>query len=148
MWKFWPIFFIEFWTHYLIVRGLKNAFFMSLMTLPLFIYFVREQQQRVRSTYNRPALPPTPILLFSCVEICFRKESQLPSLISLFILVWSISEANPKNNWMRGEQACLFQNTYNHILWLNAHKKITKKWLQGWGRVNAYGQPHCKMSFF
>ena len=34
-------------------------------------------------------------------------DSQLPSLISLFIFVWSISEANPKNNWMRGEQACL-----------------------------------------
>ena len=34
-------------------------------------------------------------------------DSQLPSLISLFIFVRSISEANPKNNWMRGEQACL-----------------------------------------
>ena len=34
-------------------------------------------------------------------------DSQLPSLISLFIFIWSISEANPKNNWMRGEQACL-----------------------------------------
>ena len=34
-------------------------------------------------------------------------DRQLPSLISLFIFVWSISEANPKNNWMRGEQACL-----------------------------------------
>ena len=36
-------------------------------------------------------------------------DSQLPSLISLFIFVWSISEANPKNNWMRGEQACLLK---------------------------------------
>ena len=34
-------------------------------------------------------------------------DSQLPSLISLFIFVWSISEADPKNNWIRGEQACL-----------------------------------------
>ena len=34
-------------------------------------------------------------------------DSQLPSLISLYVFVWSISEANPKNNWMRGEQACL-----------------------------------------
>ena len=34
-------------------------------------------------------------------------DSQLPSLISLYIFVWSISEVNPKNNWMRGEQACL-----------------------------------------
>ena len=34
-------------------------------------------------------------------------DSQLSSLISLFIFVWSILEANPKNNWMRGEQACL-----------------------------------------
>ena len=33
--------------------------------------------------------------------------SQLPSLISLFIFFWSISEAKPKNNWMRGEQAYL-----------------------------------------
>ena len=39
--------------------------------------------------------------------IRFGVDSQLPSLISLFIFVWSISEANPKNNWMRGEQACL-----------------------------------------
>ena len=35
-------------------------------------------------------------------------DSQLPSLISLFIFVWSISEENPKNNLIRGEQACLF----------------------------------------
>ena len=34
-------------------------------------------------------------------------DSQLPSLISPFIFVWSISEANPKNNWMRGGQAFL-----------------------------------------
>ena len=34
-------------------------------------------------------------------------DSQLPSLISLSIFVWSILEAYPKNNWMRGEQACL-----------------------------------------
>ena len=35
-------------------------------------------------------------------------DSQLPSLISLFIFVWSISEENPKNNLITGEQACLF----------------------------------------
>ena len=44
--------------------------------------------------------------LIDCMD--FSLDSQLPSLISLFIFVWSISEANPKNNWMRGEQACLF----------------------------------------
>ena len=37
-------------------------------------------------------------------------DSQLPSLISLYIFLWSISEANPKNNRMRGEQACLIDN--------------------------------------
>ena len=41
------------------------------------------------------------------VQQTYTLDSQLPSLISLFIFVWSISEANPKNNWMRGEQACL-----------------------------------------
>ena len=35
-----------------------------------------------------------------------RVDSQLPALISIFIFVWSISEAYLKNNWMRGEQAC------------------------------------------
>ena len=43
----------------------------------------------------------------------FNLDNQLPSLISLCICLVdirskskAIAEANPKNNWMRGEQAC------------------------------------------
>ena len=55
-------------TLYLIVRGLKNAFVMSLMiecypAILLFDHFVTEQQQAVRSTYDRSTLPPRPTLL-------------------------------------------------------------------------------------
>ena len=44
-------------------------------------------------------------------------DSWVPFLISLFIFVWSISEANRKNSWMRGEQACLEKFTQMLCYW-------------------------------
>ena len=52
----------------------------------------------------------------------FYVDSQLPCLISLFIFVWSHSEANPKKNWLRGEQACLL------TIWF--HAKSSKETLK------------------
>ena len=63
-----------------------------------------------------PPSPPAEAWYISIVVVKLQLTSStkwgssfepLPSLISLFIFVWSISEAIPKNNWMRGEQACL-----------------------------------------
>ena len=81
------------------------------------IFFMKEKKQGQHSRISF-SMPPTIFKFYMLTnkhrDTCARRhldlDSQLPSLISLFIFVWSISEAeaNPNNNWMRGEQACLF----------------------------------------
>jgi len=69
-------------------------------------------------------------------------DSQLPSLISLFIFVWSISEANPKNNWMRGEQACLILRTNSghlHLLISTLQHEITIVLTSQWRKRKRFG---------
>ena len=42
--------------------------------IPLFDHLITEQQQAVRSTYNRTTLPPRPILLGSCLKSVSEKN--------------------------------------------------------------------------
>ena len=69
------------------------------------IWYRSEKRQDVMNIFVEDQLDVASKNLFGMYS--HEIDSQLPSLISLFIFVWSISEANPKNNWMRGKQACL-----------------------------------------
>ena len=72
MWKRWPIFGIEIWffdiknTFYLIVWGLKNAFFMPFMP-PLYHYPICERAA-AKSTEELGILEVGWKWLFSCVK--------------------------------------------------------------------------------
>ena len=84
----------------------------------------------------------SPWFSLSLLKILPCIDSQLPSLISLFIFVWSISEANPKNNWMRGEQACLFSQALMSCLFLlfnpmflQVSRKADARTMQGGGSL-------------
>ena len=75
MWKVWPIFpviLILLYSKHIFshCEGSQKCIFHFLHdpAIPLIDHLVTEQQQAVRSTYDRPTLPPRPILLFSCVK--------------------------------------------------------------------------------
>ena len=54
-------------------------------------------------------------------------DSQLPSLISLYVFVWSISEANPKNNWTRLTYNCAHLRSTKESLTDSVKKFFVRK---------------------